>query len=99
MPALEARLPSPETREQALNARLRELGIAWQTYEHAPVFTVTESRALCVYIPGQHTKNLFLKDKKGGLWLVVAREDQRVDLNGLAKLLGARASVSVRANC
>jgi Ala-tRNA(Pro) deacylase len=87
--ALEARLPSPEAREEALYARLSELGIGWKAYEHVPVFTVDESQKLRGLVPGQHTKNLFLKDKKGGLWLVVAREDQRVDLTGLAKLLGS----------
>ena len=39
--------------------------------------------------PGGHCKNLFLKDKKGGLWLVTCLDEQRVDLNGLAKLIGA----------
>jgi Ala-tRNA(Pro) deacylase len=86
--SFEDRLPSPEAREKALYSRLRELGIAWKTYDHAPVFTVEESQSLRGIVPGQHTKNLFLKDKKNGLWLVVAREDQRVDLNALAKLLG-----------
>ncbi len=87
--ALEARLPSPEVREAALYARLKELGIGWKTYEHVPVFTVDESQKLRGVVPGLHTKNLFLKDKKDGLWLVVAREDQRVDLNGLSKLIGS----------
>ena len=40
-------------------------------------------------LPGGHTKNLFLKDKKGGLWLVVAREDMAVDLKALSTILGA----------
>lgn len=87
--SLEARLPSAEARENAFYARLRDLGIAWKAYEHPPVFTVEESQSLRGSVPGGHTKNLFLKDKKDGLWLVVAREDQRVDLNGLAKLLGS----------
>ncbi len=86
---LEARLPSAEARENALYQRLRELGIGWTTHSHAPVFTVEEARTLRGSLPGGHTKNLFLKDKKDGLWLVVAREDQRVDLNALAKLLGS----------
>jgi Ala-tRNA(Pro) deacylase len=63
------------------------LGIAHRTYEHAPVFTVEESQALCAHVPGGHTKNLFLKDRRGELWLVVARESLRVDLNALAKQL------------
>jgi Ala-tRNA(Pro) deacylase len=81
-------LPSPDAREAALYARFRELGIGWKTYEHAPVFTVEEAAALYAQQPGGHTKNLFLKDKKGGLWLVVARDDLALDLNALSKQLG-----------
>jgi Ala-tRNA(Pro) deacylase len=82
-------LPSPEVREQALYDRLRELGIAWAGYEHAPVFTVEEAAVVNSGQPGVHTKNLFLKDKKGGLWLVVLRDDFRLDLNALSKQLAS----------
>ena len=82
-------LPSPDVREAALYERLRALGIGWKTYEHVPVFTVAEADAVHNSVPGGHTKNLFLKDKKGGLWLVVMRERLRVDLNALAKQLAA----------
>lgn len=82
-------LPSPQIRETALYDRLKALGIAWTTYEHRPVFTVAEADDVHGQIPGGHTKNLFLKDKKGGLWLVVVRDRLRVDLNALAKQLGA----------
>jgi len=79
--------PAPAT-DEALFARLDALGIVHRTFSHAPVFTVEESRAACADIPGGHTKNLFLKDRKGGLWLVVAREDLRIDLNALARQMG-----------
>ncbi|MBU6297288.1 MAG: prolyl-tRNA synthetase associated domain-containing protein [Alphaproteobacteria bacterium] len=82
-------LPPPEKREAALYERLRALGIAWKTYEHMPVFTVDEADTVHDSVPGGHTKNLFLKDKKGGLWLVVLRDRLRVDLNALARQLGA----------
>jgi Ala-tRNA(Pro) deacylase len=82
-------LPSPDQREAALYGRFRALGIAWKTQAHAPVFTVEEAAALYDSQPGGHTKNLFLKDKKDGLWLVTLRDDLRVDLNALAKVLGA----------
>jgi Ala-tRNA(Pro) deacylase len=82
-------LPPPEAREAALYARLRALGIGWTTYEHAPVFTVEEAAALYDSQPGGHTKNLFLKDRKDGLWLVVARDELRIDLTALAKMLGS----------
>ena len=77
-------LPPAEAREAALYERLRALGIVWKTYEHAPVFTVEEAALLYASQPGGHTKNLFLKDRKDGLWLVVARDALKIDLNALA---------------
>jgi Ala-tRNA(Pro) deacylase len=82
-------IASADEREAALYARLKELGIAWRAHEHAKAFTVEQARALRGAVAGAHTKNLFLKDRKGGLWLVVLREDVRVDLNSLAKQLNA----------
>ena len=79
----------PEEREAVLERRLRELGIPFVTHAHAPVFTVDEARMLRGALPGGHTKNLFLKDKKGALWLVVLREQLRVDLGALARALQA----------
>jgi Ala-tRNA(Pro) deacylase len=76
------------TREEIL-ARLEALGIEQRTMAHPPVFTVEEARAHSGHIPGGHCKNLFLKDKKGRLWLVTCLDDRRVDLNRLSKLLGA----------
>ena len=72
-----------------LMTRLNALGIATATFEHPPVFTVEEARAHCAHLPGGHCKSLFLKDKKDRLWLVVARDDQRVDLKALGRRLGA----------
>ena len=72
-----------------LFARLRALGIATTTVEHAPMFTVEQSVALRESIPGAHTKNLFLTDKDGRMVLVVAKDDARVNLKSLAKRLSA----------
>jgi Ala-tRNA(Pro) deacylase len=72
-----------------LFARLDALGIAHRTYHHPPVFTVAQAVALRGQLPGGHCKSLFLKDKKGRLWLVVALEERRIDLKGLADALGA----------
>ena len=47
-----------------LFAFLERLGIATETFEHAPVFTVAESRSIKAAIRGGHSKNLFLKDRK-----------------------------------
>ena len=78
----------PATR-QDLFARLAQLGIETYTVEHEPLFTVAESSKLEREIPGAHTKNLFLKDDGGELFLVVARTQTRVDLKALAKTLHA----------
>ena len=78
----------PLTPEE-LFQRLDALGIAHRTYTHPPVFTVAEAVALRGQLPGGHSKSLFLKDKKGGLWLVVALEERQIDLKRLADGLAA----------
>ena len=79
---------APMTTE-ALLARLEALEIQSESVEHPPVFTVEEAKALRGELPGAHIKNLFLRNKKGAMWLVVALEDREVDLKGLAAALGA----------
>ena len=76
-----------------LFATLARLGIETTTHRHAPVFTVQEAKARRGELPGGHTKNLFLKDKKGVLWLVVALEDRSIHMKELRKRIGA-ASLS-----
>jgi Ala-tRNA(Pro) deacylase len=77
-----------KTREQ-LFSYLAGLGIETEVVEHEPVFTVEESQALRGKIPGGHTKNLFLKCKKGSLWLITALEDTNIDLKTLHQKLGS----------
>ena len=72
-----------------LFAFLDSLGIVHKTVTHPPLFTVEQSQALRGTIPGGHTKNLFLKDKKDTVFLVTAPEDARVDLKTLHHKLGA----------
>jgi Ala-tRNA(Pro) deacylase len=74
---------------QQLFARLDALGIAHRTVEHPPVFTVEEAKALRGNLPGHHIKNLFLRNKKEEMWLVVALEDRAIDLKRLGEILGA----------
>jgi Ala-tRNA(Pro) deacylase len=74
---------------QQLFARLEQLGIAERTVEHPPVFTVEEAKALRGNLPGHHIKNLFLRNKKEEMWLVVALEDRAIDLKRLGEVLGA----------
>lgn len=72
-----------------LFARFLELGIEARTVAHPPVFTVEEAKALRGKLEGGHTKNLFLRNKKGAMWLVVCLEDRSIDLKDLAQRLGA----------
>src|ERR1700742_2205326 len=86
---MDAQTDRSADRMAALFARLDALGIAHKTYKHAPVFTVEEAAHLYESQPGGHTKNLFLKDRKDNLWLVVFRDALRVDMNALSKALDA----------
>jgi Ala-tRNA(Pro) deacylase len=80
---------SPPMTPEALFRRLDELGIAHETTSHDPVFTVEEAKAVRGELTGGHTKNLFLRNKKGVMWLVVCQEDRLIDLKALARHLGA----------
>jgi Ala-tRNA(Pro) deacylase len=77
-----------------LFALLDRLGIPHATVDHPPLFTVEQSQALRGKIPGGHTKNLFLKDKKGRLFLVVALEHATIALKSLHRRLGATGRFS-----
>src|SRR5262244_4010522 len=74
---------------QQLFDHLAQLGIAQRTVEHPPVFTVEQAKALRGDLPGHHVKNLFLRNKKEEMWLVVALEDRAIDLKRLGEVLGA----------
>ena len=78
----------PATEEQ-LFTRFEELGIETTTKRHPPVFTVEEAKSLRGELPGGHCKSLFLKDKKGALWLVVCLEDRRMDMKALQAAIGS----------
>jgi Ala-tRNA(Pro) deacylase len=80
--------------QEDLSRFLDRLGIATRTTSHAPLFTVEESQALRGEIAGAHTKNLFLKDRKDALFLVVAREDAAIDLKRLHEKIGASGRLS-----
>ena len=79
----------PATRQE-LFALLDELAIKTTTTEHIPVFTVEDARKVHGDIKGGHCKNLFCKDEKGALWLIVALEDARIDLKAAKDRIGSR---------
>ena len=86
-------MQAPATPQQLLQL-LDELGMQVTTHEHEPVFTVEESDHVTASIPGAHTKNLFVKDKKGNFFLIVAGNKARIPLNKVHSLIGAQGRVS-----
>jgi len=88
-------LPPPGSKSRAaLFGFLDSLDIAHRTVEHPAIFTVDEGRVFKQDMPGGHSKNLFLKDKKGALFLVTALAETRADLVALGKALGAKGRLS-----
>lgn len=79
-----------KARQAALFARLDELGISTKTVAHEPAFTVEESKHLRGEIPGGHCKSLFLKARKGQLYLLVAMEDTPINLKNLSPHIGEK---------
>ena len=97
-PPLSGRVPRRRSlmpaRPDDLFARLSALGIETHTIEHPPLHTVEDSRRLRGEIGGAHSKNLFVKDKKGRLFLIVADEAAELDLKSVHQLIGAQGRVS-----
>jgi Ala-tRNA(Pro) deacylase len=84
---------APKTAED-LYEFLDGLGISHTTKVHEPVFTVAESVSLRDQIPGGHTKNLFVKDKKDQFFVLTVEENATVDLKTVHKVIGAASRVS-----
>ncbi|MCC7305651.1 MAG: prolyl-tRNA synthetase associated domain-containing protein [Alphaproteobacteria bacterium] len=78
------RLP---TMPAELLAILQKLDIQYELHRHAPIFTVEEGLPLKKSIPGLHCRNLFLRDKKEKMFLVVAANETAIDLKSLPALL------------
>ena len=64
-------------------------GVDHKTLDHPPVFRVEEGLEIKAAMPGGHTKNLFLKDAKGQLWLISALGETRIDLKKLHHVIGS----------
>lgn len=84
----------PMHSKEALLAQLDSMGISYTNHDHPPVFTVEESKALRDDLPGGHTKNLFVKDKKGRYFLLTVGEDAQIDLKTVHQKIGAQGRVS-----
>jgi Ala-tRNA(Pro) deacylase len=75
-------------RVQALFRVLAELDVAYECHEHEAAFTVPQAEAIYGHLPGGHSKNLFLRNKRGDRhYLVVVEASRRVDLKGLRQVL------------
>lgn len=92
----EAVMTKPDNASNAakLYSLLDKLGITHNTTHHAPVFTVAESESLRDLIPGAHTKNLFVKDKKDQYFVITVEENANIDLKTIHKIIGASSRVS-----
>lgn len=82
-----ASITTPHTRA-SLMQQLDTWGLASTTVDHEPLFTVEQSTKVHREVAGAHTKNLFLKDKKGALFLITASHETQVNLKTLHKTLG-----------
>lgn len=80
---------APAFDRETLSVWLKENGVDHLIHEHPAVFRVEEGLDLKADLPGAHTKNLFLKDHKGRLWLISARQDTVIDLKRAAAVMGS----------
>ena len=81
--------PGPAFDRERLLDWMAANGVEQTTHDHPAVFRVDEGLELKAAMPGAHTKNLFLKDKKDRLWLISARQDTVVDLKRAPKTIGS----------
>ena len=80
----------PPAAEAALLSFLDGIGVDYDLHRHVPLFTVEDSKAATAHLPGAHTKNFFLKEKKGGYVLVTCMEDRQIRIKHLEKAIGAK---------
>ena len=86
MPELTTDIP------EQLTAVFTELGLSVNSYAHEAAFTVEEQAGHLEGLPGALTKNLFLRDKKHGLFLVTTLSERNVNMKALGNLLGLSGS-------
>lgn len=73
---------------------LNSLNIETETHHHAALFTVEESKAVKETIKGAHSKNLFVKDKKGKIYALITLAEAVINLKTLHEKIGASGRVS-----
>jgi Ala-tRNA(Pro) deacylase len=82
-------MTTPPATPAELYAFLDAHGVEHRTLEHPAVFRVDEGHEIKAALPGGHTKNLFLKDAKGQIWMVCALGETRIDLKRLPETIGS----------
>jgi Ala-tRNA(Pro) deacylase len=87
-------VPKPPLTPQELLETFAAMGIRAETIEHEAVFTVEQSRGVKARVPGAHSKNLFVKDKKGRHFLIIARAETPIDLKRTHAAVGASGRLS-----
>lgn len=75
--------------EKDLFNLLEKLDIKYTLYEHEPLFTVEQAKSIAEIVPGGQCKNLFLKDSKKNLYLIVACAETKIELKKVSKALNA----------
>ena len=85
---------SPAYDYDGLMGELKQHNIAYQMFDHTPVFSVEEADKVKNDIVGSSVKNLFLRDKKRKPFLVTVLSERRVDLKGLRPVLGTSGNLS-----
>jgi Ala-tRNA(Pro) deacylase len=78
-----------QTQEELLNV-LNQIGIEYTNHEHPAVYTVEEADLHHEGIEGAHSKNLFFKDKKKNLFLIVTLSDKPIRIKEVAQKIGAK---------
>ena len=76
--------------ETDLLSLIRAKGLDIQIHKHEALFTVEDSENLRGKIDGCHTKNLFLKNKKGNFFLFSCDENASIDLKRFSKSINAK---------
>jgi prolyl-tRNA synthetase len=89
---------SGEFADNALVKKVQEFGLEHEVYSHAPCMTAEE---LVTNVPlaspkESHTKNLLLKDKKHGMFLVTHATSTTFNTKQLGNLLNLQGKVNLR---
>ena len=81
-----------DSKQIALLAYLTEHQIAYELFRHEPLFTCEQAVACMARLnmPGVGVRNLFLKDDKKKLYLIVAADGARIDLKQVGKTIGTK---------